>query len=152
MRFSATLPSSNALDAVCDAYDFFGTLIERFRGNRSCRVVALLIGVWLGNAWDLCMTLAWHGQGLLHEQNPLALHALSGGPATLALYKIGLVLIGSYFLLKFRRARISEVGAFVVLVAYAVVAVRWYVYHGVYAAAFSYCNHFAAVDPTTLMR
>ncbi len=50
---------------------------------------------------------------------------LKFGLLSVVLYKIGLVLIGTYPLVKFRTARITELGALVVLIAYATVAIRW---------------------------
>jgi len=47
------------------------------------------------------------------------------GVPSIVLFKIGLVLIGSYPLLRFRRARVTELGTLVILVAYAMLAVHW---------------------------
>ena len=61
------------------------------------------------------------------------------------LYKIGLVLIGSYPLLRFRAARIAELGAIVVLVTYAMLAVRWQNCIDVYAMTFPNSHDYADV-------
>ena len=74
-----------------------------------------------------------HEHGMLHEQNPVARHVLAQGHLSVMAFKFGLVLIGSYPLLRFRRARIAELGAFVVFVAYALLAVRWSVCFKLYA-------------------
>ena len=100
-------------------------LIHWVAEARSHRVICLVLGIWLINGFDLAFTVLSHEQGVLHEENPLARHMLQYGTASIVLYKIGLVLIGSYPLLRFRRARITELGAFVILAAYALLAVHW---------------------------
>ena len=105
--------------------------------GRSQRVVYLVAGIWLFNAFDLALTLIAHQQGLLDEENPFARELLRHGAWPLVLYKTGLVLVGSYPLLKFRAARITELGTLVVLVAYAMLAVRWSSCYDVYHATFA---------------
>jgi len=63
--------------------------------------------------------------GLLQEGNPLARYILQLGTPSIILFKIGLVMIGSYPLLRYRYARTTEIGAFVILIAYAILAVHW---------------------------
>ena len=92
---------------------------------RSHRVILLVLGIWLLNGFDLAFTVIAHQQGMLHEENPLARHMLKHGTPSVILFKIGLVLIGSYPLLRFRAARISELGAFTILFAYVLLAVHW---------------------------
>lgn len=92
---------------------------------RSHRVICLVVAIWLLNAFDLTLTILAQKQGVLSESNPLARGFLQQGLLTIGLYKIGLVLIGSYPLIRFRRARITEMGALVVLVAYASLAIHW---------------------------
>ncbi len=92
---------------------------------RSHRVICLVLGIWLLNGFDLAFTILSHDQGMLHEENPLARHMLAYGTTSIVLFKIGLVLTGSYPLLRFRTARITEMGAFVILLAYAVLALHW---------------------------
>ncbi len=100
-------------------------MAARFSRSRSTRVLCLIAGIWLLNAFDLSLTALSHNQGFLHEQNPVARHMLKFGLLSVVLYKIGLVLIGTYPLVKYRTARITELGALVVLIAYATVAIRW---------------------------
>ena len=100
---------------------------------RAHRVICLVLGIWLFNAFDLVFTIFAHEQGMLHEENPLARHMLQCGIASVVLYKTGLVLIGSYPLLRFRTARITELGAYVILIAYAFLAVRWSTCYELYA-------------------
>lgn len=109
---------------------------------RSHRVVCLIAGVWLINAFDLVFTVLSHQQGMLVEQNPVARQMLTYGVPSLVLYKIGLVFIGSYPLLKFRAARISEWGALIVLIVYAALAVRWSDCYHAYSAAFQNAPHY----------
>jgi hypothetical protein len=93
--------------------------------SRSHRVICLVAGIWLLNGFDLALTLIAHHQGILQEQNPLASEMLERGTGWVTLYKVGLVLLGSAPLLYFRRARIAELGALVVLLAYATLAMHW---------------------------
>ncbi len=92
---------------------------------RSHRVICLVVGIWILNGFDLMFTILSHQQGMLHEQNPLARHMLQYGTASVALFKIGLVLIGSYPLLRFRRARITELAALLILTSYAFLSIHW---------------------------
>jgi hypothetical protein len=66
-----------------------------------------------------------HQQGLLSELNPMARRLLRDGPLWITLYKVGLVLIGTYPLIRFRTTRIAEMGALCVLLVYALLAVHW---------------------------
>lgn len=93
--------------------------------SRAHRVPCLIAGIWLLNGFDLTLTILAHQHGLLHEQNPFARQFLEQGALSIMLFKVGLVAIGSYPLLRFRRTRIAELGALVVLGAYAILAVRW---------------------------
>ena len=104
---------------------WFARLVIWVAESRSHRIICLVLGIWLINAFDLALTIISHQQGMLHEENPVARHMLQYGTTSIVLYKIGLVLIGSYPLLRFRTARITELGACVILVAYAVLAVHW---------------------------
>jgi hypothetical protein len=104
---------------------WWARLINWIVEARSHRVICLVLGIWLFNGFDLAFTILSHDQGLLHEENPLARHMLAYGTASIVLYKIGLVLIGSYPLLRFRAARITELGSFMILIAYGLLAVHW---------------------------
>lgn len=101
---------------------------------RSHRVICLVLGAWLLNGFDLVFTILSYEQGLLHETNPLARQLLSYGTPSIILFKVGLVLIGSYPLLRFRTARVAEMAAFLVLAAYVVLAIRWSLCYELYAA------------------
>lgn len=105
--------------------DWWSRLVNWATNARAHRVICLVAAIWLLNAFDLALTILAQKQGVLHEGNPLAREFLQQGPLILACYKIGLVLIGSYPLLRFRRARITELGALAVLVAYATLAIHW---------------------------
>lgn len=100
--------------------------------SRSHRVICLLVGIWILNAFDLALTLLANQHGLLHEENPLARELLRHGPLSVGLYKLGMVLLGSYPLLRFRSARITELGALVVLIAYATLAMHWSAVYEIY--------------------
>ena len=103
---------------------------------RSHRVICLILGIWLINGFDLALTLFSHEQGMLDEANPVARRMLEQGTLPLILYKIGLVLIGSYPLLKFRAARITELGTIVILIVYATLAVQWSNCYDLYHACY----------------
>lgn len=105
--------------------NWFDQLVEWAVEARAHRVVLLVFGIWLLNAFDLVFTLLSHQNGMLDEENPVARYILGYGTSSVILFKIGLVMIGSYPLLRFRRARITELGSIVILVAYAVLALHW---------------------------
>ena len=117
--------------------DWWHKFVDWVAESRSHRVLALVACIWLLNAFDLDLTIASWQAGVLDEQNPVARRMLRFGPTCIVLYKIGLVLIGSYPLLKFRSARIAEMGAVVVLAAYIVLALRWATCFELYAIAIS---------------
>lgn len=98
---------------------------DSFSDSRASRVLLLIGGIWLLNAFDLILTVTAYQQGLLQEGNPLARYMLQLGIPSIILFKIGLVLIGSYPLLRYRYARITEIGTFVILIAYAMLAMHW---------------------------
>lgn len=100
---------------------------------RSHRVICLVIGIWVLNGFDLAFTILSHNLGMLSEENPVARVMLGYGTPSIILFKIGLVLIGSYPLLRFRTARITEMGAFVILIAYAALGVHWKECYDLYA-------------------
>ncbi len=104
-------------------------------GSRAHRVICLVLGIWLLNGFDLVFTLLSHRHGLLQEQNPIARFILGNGTSSIVLFKIGLVLIGSYPLLRFRRLRLAELAAYLVLAAYVLLAIRWSICFELYAFA-----------------
>lgn len=113
---------------------------------RSHRIICLIAGIWLLNAFDLMFTILAHQQGLLQEENPLARYMLRHGTLPLILFKSGLVMIGSYPLLRFRRARITELGSYVILVAYAFLAVHWSTCYDLYASGIAHDVNYADVE------
>jgi hypothetical protein len=124
---------------------FIGWVVEA----RSHRVLCLVFGIWLLNAFDLTFTILAHENGMLDEQNPVARHVLQRGTPSVMLFKIGLVIIGSYPLLRFRRTRIAELGALVVLVAYAGLAVRWSNCLEVYSMTMPNSANYADIESMT---
>ena len=113
---------------------------------RSRRVILLVLAIWLINAFDLVLTVLAHGQGLLSEENPLARALLDMGTPSLVLFKVGLVLIGSYPLLRFRMARITEMGSVVILVAYTFLAVHWNECYNLYTLTATNNVHIAEIS------
>jgi hypothetical protein len=110
---------------------------------RSHRVICLVLGIWLLNAFDLILTVLAHQLGVLVEQNPLAQRVLDLGTPSIVLFKVGCVLIGTYPLLRFRKARITELGSYVILFAYALLAVHWRECYEIYALTFTDHIHLA---------
>ena len=117
---------------------------------RAHRVVCLVLGIWLFNAFDLIFTILSHQQGVLVEQNPFARHMLEQGVLSLVLYKTGMVCIGSYPLLKFRTARITEWGTLVILLTYATLAIRWSDCYEAYNIALSANPHMVELTAETI--
>lgn len=87
------------------------------------------------NAFDLALTMMSHYYGFLDEANPVARHFLNGGTAPIVLFKASMVMIGSAPLIHFRRTRLVEMASFVILITYALLAVRWTVCFELYAAS-----------------
>ena len=125
MALAPTAPLPEIRDRPSGKPLWYHRLVHWVADARSHRVICLVAGIWLINAFDLMLTVLAHQQGLLQEENPIARHLLQKGVPSIVLFKIGLVLIGSYPLLRFRRARITELGTLVILVAYALLAVHW---------------------------
>lgn len=111
--------------ALCGQRMWYTKWLDWAVEARSHRVILLVLSIWLLNAFDLMFTLLSHQQGMLHEENPLARHLLQNGSWSIVLFKIGLVMIGSYPLLRYRTARVTELGAMVIMLAYAVLAMHW---------------------------
>jgi hypothetical protein len=124
-------------------------LIHWVAEARSHRVICLVLGIWLLNGFDLTFTILSHEQGLLLEENPLARHMLQYGTASIVLYKIGMVLIGSYPLLRFRRARITELGTYVIFAAYTLLAFRWGTCFKLFTATMTDNANFADIESLT---
>lgn len=113
------------------------------REARAHRIICLVAGIWLLNAFDLAFTLLSNQHGLLYEENPVARRLLGQGVLSIVLYKIGMVLVGTYPLLKFRKARITELGTLVVFFVYALLAVRWSTCFDLYSIGISCDMNFA---------
>lgn len=147
MASCAPTPFSEALCGAEPLRPWTARLVHWIVEARSHRVICLVLGIWLLNAFDLAFTVLSHEQGLLQEGNPLAQHMLQYGTLSIVLYKIGLVLIGSYPLLRFRRARITELGAYVILAAYAVLAIHWSTCYEFYVTTAHDAIDLANVEP-----
>jgi len=121
--FTSSIPGS--LDLADHQRRGWSRFFHWVASSRAHRVLCLIVGIWLLNGFDLSLTILANQHGLLHEQNPFARRFLEHGAFSIMLFKVALVAIGSYPLLRFRRTRIAELGALVVLGAYAMLAVRW---------------------------
>lgn len=120
--------------------------VDWYAASRSHRVVILVLAIWVINSFDLMLTLLSHQQGMLDEENPLANYFLKQGIASLVLYKAGMVLIGSYSLLRFRHTRIAEMGAFIVVMVYALLAVRWQACSELYTLTYNANVHTGEIE------
>ena len=142
-----TSPSVPAIELRNRRAHWWTRFIQWVVGARSHRVLCIVFGIWLINAFDLTFTILSHENGMLDEKNPVARQVLQQGTLSVALFKIGLVLIGSYPLLRFRRARITELGAIVVFVAYAALAFHWFDCIELYSMTISNPVNFADIEP-----
>lgn len=115
---------------------------------RAHRVICLVLAIWLLNGFDLTFTILAHEQGLLQEQNPLARKFLADGLLSVILFKVGLVCIGSYPLLRFRRARITEMATLMILMAYGLLAVHWSECYKLYTLASGGPVNVAEISPS----
>lgn len=125
MAFWSLTPTVDAATFAPDGRGPFTRALDWLADSRAHRVLCIVAGIWILNAFDLILTIFAHELGVLHEENPIAQEFLQGGTLSIMLFKIGLVLLGSYPLLRFRSARIAELGALVVMIVYAFLAIRW---------------------------
>ena len=146
---SQTSLGTDATGLSASPETWFARFASWVAAARAHRVICLVLGIWLLNGFDLVFTLLSHRHGLLQEQNPIARlilgtsgaglldgrASLLAGASAIVLFKIGLVSIGSYPLLRFRRLRIAELAAYLVLAVYVLLAVRWSTCFELYAAA-----------------
>ncbi len=100
--------------------------------GRGRRVLYLIVGIWILNAFDLLMTIRAHADGVLDEANPIAQAVLPHGTAAMVIFKLGLVALATYSLIRFRRHRCTEVASALVLVAYLGVACQWQLCYDMY--------------------
>lgn len=120
---ASTPPGRSALVAGRTAW------MSRLRAHR---VLLLLIGLWIINAFDLVLTGIAQSNGLLVESNPIAARVLPFGYLAIVVYKTVLVAVGSAALLSIRRRPIAEVTAAVMLAVYSLVAFQWKLCFDVY--------------------
>jgi hypothetical protein len=92
---------------------------------RGRRVIVLLLGLWIINAFDLALTLLATRDGVLYEENPIARALLAHSPYALAIFKVLTVTAASSVLIYYRRHRCSEWASALVATAYALVALQW---------------------------
>lgn len=139
---STLLPNGASLESPSGG-TWYSRIGHWLASARSHRILCVLAGIWLLNGFDLILTVLAHNQGLLHEENPVARFLLDQGTFSIVTFKIGLVMIGSYPLLRFRHARITELGSFVILISYALLAVHWSECYKLYAITASSSLHMA---------
>lgn len=145
VAFCSTSPASNLLGEQPSPRSASLRWVDWAVRARSHRVICLVAGIWMLNGFDLILTILAQEQGLLQEENPFGRYMLRYGTASVVLFKVGLVLIGSYPLLRFRTARITELAAVFILVTYAMLAVHWSHCYELYALAAT------CVEPTAYL-
>ena len=102
---------------------------------RARRVVVLLAGIWLLNAFDLGLTVQAQADGVLHEGNPIARALLAWGAGALLAFKGTIVVGTSLVLFRYRRRFCAELATTIVAVVYVLVAVQWKMCYEVYDIA-----------------
>lgn len=117
---------------------------------RARRILLLLAGLWLMNAFDLTFTLHAHACGLLVEANPVAHAILPMGPGVLILFKAVLVGFSSWVLLRYRRQILVECVAWLATSAYVIVSFRWMHCYEIYTAIVA-ARHFNAPEQTRVL-
>lgn len=100
-------------------------MVNRFVRARPHRVVCLLAGLWLINAFDVLLTVLAYRQGMLDESNPIARRILLLNPYAILVYKLALVSFATAVLLKYRRRLLAELAATGMLFIYTLVAIQW---------------------------
>lgn len=120
---------------VADRFSRIGSWLARSRAHR---VICLVVGIYLLNAFDLLLTIHSHKEGFLTEQNPIAVQLLPLGTLPIIAYKTILCGGGSISFLLFRRHRVVELAAIVVFLAYLFIAIRWQMCYEVYLMSASH--------------
>jgi hypothetical protein len=107
--------------------------------------IAVLLGVVIAlNFTDLAYTLFAQSIGMLHEQNPIAAGFLTLNQGqTLICYKLLMVLAGTSILWKLRRHRMTVVGCWVLVSAYASLGVVWWMWTRQISQIFDMGTHLA---------
>lgn len=108
-------------------------LYQWLAASRAHRVLCLLFGVWIINAFDTALTVTAHTDGLLEESNPIAARLLLHSPTAVVVYKLALVGFSSVVLVIYRRRFLAELAAGGMLFIYTVVAIQWRLCYEVYA-------------------
>lgn len=121
-----------ALAGIVPAVDSGATRVKRALSARSRRVALFVFAICVINFFDLVLTMRAHGDGMLHEENPIARSILEIGPMALLIFKMTVIAGAGYVLFSLRRHRCAEIACVLVLVAYIGVAVRWRICYAFY--------------------
>lgn len=98
--------------------------------TRPRRILLLLAGVWVLNAFDLGYTLLEASRRQFFvELNPVASALLGGPDHWVVAYKAGLVFLGSAILLTLRRFAIAELSCWLLFTTYCYVGGLWARYY-----------------------
>ncbi len=102
--------------------------LRGYRLTRPRRVLWVLAAVWVLNIFDLGFTMIAHVHGNFTELNPIAAGMLSGPWYHVAAFKFVTLGVGTIILLMLARHKVAELGSWLLLAAYVLVAARWYHY------------------------
>lgn len=100
----------------------------QYSGNRTKRVVGLLVGIAAVGLVDLHLTMREAAQAYFVEANPVAVAVLDGSPVSPGLFKSTLLGVGIAILLALRRCRSVEIGCWLLLGAHAGMLLCWVQY------------------------
>ncbi len=137
MNNSSISPPLAIPDVDRSSRRWFARLVDWAVAARSHRVICLLIGLWVINAFDVTLTILAHHQGMLEESNPIARRLLLHSPYVITLYKVGLVTFASVVLLKQRTRLVAEIAAGGMLLIYTIVAIQWRLCYELYALTYA---------------
>ncbi len=101
---------------------------DRPQARRSRRVLLLVFGLCLINAFDLVFTVLGHAHTEFAEMNPLAAR-LIGNTAGLVLFKVSMVAFGALILVCFRKRLFTELSCWGLCGVYSGLAGIWWMYY-----------------------
>jgi len=85
----------------------------------------MLALLWIANAFDLVFTLLAVKVGGFVEANPIAAPIVDN-VALLATFKILVVFMASVIIFKFRKRLLTEIGCWVLCLAYTLLSAKWW--------------------------
>ncbi len=113
------------MPALSGEHDGMSGWMQRLSEHRPKRVLLLLAAIWIVQGFDLGFTLFAHQCGTFAEMNPAAAWLLDRGPIWAVLFKVGLVLLGTVILWRYRTRAVSEGALWLVMGACVGLSLRW---------------------------